>query len=542
MGGLCAYLDRFQMNPDGLSYLDIASATLDHGPGELVSGYWSPGYPALISLFLALFRPGSEAEVPLLHGLNFGIFIVALWAFAFFLRSIQAGWGKLNQETGVPSPLFAAFGFAVFLFFALKYIGVAKVTPDLMIAALVFLAAGIVWRISAGIDSGLTAYVTLGAVLGFGYLFKTAFFPLSLALIMLLFLFPPTPTWSRRKLLVVCLVLLLVCLPWAAAVSRRLGTLSIGEAGRLNYIWYANHQELTPYLGWDGRFGSVRSTLRHPPRMLMNNPVVMEFASPLPGTHPLWYDPSYWWQGAKAEFVTAAQLAAVGTNLRVLFDWTLRMWPLILGALALLVVRLRKKRLPGVRHIWAWHWLWPLAACALYLPVHVEPRFLGAFLAIFWVGLYGYLLPNSPVGIRTAVLATVIAVLLLPFAASRTRAALASLRHPDPPVDQIAATAFRSLGLKPGDLLATVGVDFQPFYARSAHLRTVAYVEAPEGAWSLPPAEFARVKACLASAGIQALVARGRPSLPNPQEWTEIDLADAGKLQVVTLPASTHSP
>jgi hypothetical protein len=218
------------------------------------------------------------------------------------------------------------------------------------------------------------------------------------------------------------------------------------------------------------------------------------------------------------------------------------MWPLIVGALTLLVVRLRKERLPDFRRIWTWHWLWPLAACAVYLPVHVEPRFLGAFLAILWVGVYGYLLSNSSVGIRAAVLMVVIAVLLLPFAASRARAALESLRHPDPPADQIAATALRSLGLKPGDLLATVGVDFQAFYARSTHLRTVAYVEAPEGPWSLPAAEFTRVKACLASAGIQALVARGRPSLPNPHEWTEIDLAEAGKLQVVTLPASAHRP
>jgi hypothetical protein len=35
MGGLCAYLDRFQMNPDGLSYLDIAS--------ELSIAVWRTG-------------------------------------------------------------------------------------------------------------------------------------------------------------------------------------------------------------------------------------------------------------------------------------------------------------------------------------------------------------------------------------------------------------------------------------------------------------------------------------------------------------------
>ena len=216
--------------------------------------------------------------------------------------------------------------------------------------------------------------------------------------------------------------------------------------------------------------------------------------------------------------------------------------PLIMGALALLVFRLRKERLPGVRHIWTWHWLWPLAACAVYVPVHVEPRFLGAFLAIFWVGVYGYLLPNSArwnpgrcagdCNCRASV-----AVCRLQDACRASESAASR-----PPADQIAATALRSLGLKPGDLLATVGVDFQPFYARRAHLRTVAYVEAPEGAWSLPAAEFARVKACLASAGIQALVARERPSVPNPQEWTEIDLAEAGKLQVLTLQASAHRP
>jgi len=276
--------------------------------------------------------------------------------------------------------------------------------------------------------------------------------------------------------------------------------------------------------------------------MLMNNPVVMEFGSPLPGTHPLWYDPSYWWQGATAEFVMAAQLTAVGTNLHVLFDWAVRMVPLALGALALLAIRLRQERLPSVRRIWVWQCLWPLAACAVYLPVHAEPRFLAAFLAIFWVGVYGHLLPDSLVGTRAAVVVAVITVLLFPFAASRVRATLTSLEQPDRHADQTAAIALRMIGLKPGDLLATVGVDFQPFYARRARLRTVAYVDVPDGAWSPPAADFARVKSCLALAGIQALIARGRPGLPNPQDWTEIDLAEEGKLQVLSLPVSANRP
>jgi hypothetical protein len=473
--------------------------------------------------------------VQVIHGLNFAIFMVALWTFTFFLRSMQAGWRKSNREPAVESPLFVAFGFAIFLSFSLKYIGLANVTPDLAIAALVFLAVGIVWRITAGIDRGLGAYVALGTVLGLSYLFKTSFFLLSFALIMILFLVPPAPTWSRRKVLVVCLIFLLVCLPWVITVSRRLGTPSIGGVGPLSYVWYVNHPELTPYAGWDGRFGSMYSTLSHPPRMLMSDPVVMEFGSPLPGTHPLWYDPSYWWQGAKVKFDIAAQLAALRTNLHVMFDWVVRMAPLIAGAFALLVIRLRNEPLRGVQRIWIWQTLWPLAACAVYLPVHAEQRFLGAFLAVFWVSVYAYLLPRKMVGIRAAVLMAVMAAVLLPFAVSRVHATLISLRHPERPADQVAASALRSMGLKPGDALATVGVEFQPFYARRARLRAVAYVDAPDGAWTLPSADFERLKTRLASAGIRALVTRGRPGLPNPQEWTAIDLAEAGRLQVLLL-------
>src|SRR5262245_25402428 len=48
---------RHSMDEDGLSYLDLASEALHSGPVGLLNGYWSPGYPALLSLALALFHP-----------------------------------------------------------------------------------------------------------------------------------------------------------------------------------------------------------------------------------------------------------------------------------------------------------------------------------------------------------------------------------------------------------------------------------------------------------------------------------------------------
>ena len=83
---ILAWSTRHTMNPDGLSYLDMASEALDGGPSKLVNGYWSPGYPGMIAGAMWLFRPSSSQEFPLIHFVNFLIFILTLWAFSVFLR------------------------------------------------------------------------------------------------------------------------------------------------------------------------------------------------------------------------------------------------------------------------------------------------------------------------------------------------------------------------------------------------------------------------------------------------------------------------
>src|SRR5258708_5884113 len=45
LGLLQAWDFRFEMNPDGISYLDMAEAFLRDGYSGLVNGYWSPLYP-----------------------------------------------------------------------------------------------------------------------------------------------------------------------------------------------------------------------------------------------------------------------------------------------------------------------------------------------------------------------------------------------------------------------------------------------------------------------------------------------------------------
>src|SRR4051794_433986 len=81
-----AWAARHSMNPDGLSYLDLASEAIRGGPANLLSAYWSPGYPAVISLAFFLVRPSPSYEFPLTHFINLLIFLAALWAFTVFIR------------------------------------------------------------------------------------------------------------------------------------------------------------------------------------------------------------------------------------------------------------------------------------------------------------------------------------------------------------------------------------------------------------------------------------------------------------------------
>jgi hypothetical protein len=48
--GVHAWLAGFALNPDGVSYLDLANRVASGDWASLVQGYWSPFYPALIGI------------------------------------------------------------------------------------------------------------------------------------------------------------------------------------------------------------------------------------------------------------------------------------------------------------------------------------------------------------------------------------------------------------------------------------------------------------------------------------------------------------
>ena len=514
------------MNPDGLSYLDMASAASAGGPSELLNGYWSPGYPALIGMAILFFRPSPAQEFPLIHFVNLLVFIAALWAFSVFLQC----WSNTVNRSRYLRP----FAFCTFLWFTLKFIGVQIVTPDLCVAAFVFLAAGIACRLSLP-EATWKHYASLGLVLGGAYYFKAAALPLGVALLLLLLFQMPAESRATRRLSLSLVTFLLVAAPLIAALSVRAHKLTFGEAGRLNYAWYANG------LRWNaGHEPPAPHTIpEHPAPKLLTSPVTLQFASPISGTYALWYDPSYWYASMKMRFDWRQQLTAVKETLRtykgIAFDsLAFLSGAVVLGALSLY----ERLLLPVPRTLW-WQLSWPLAASAMYSLVHVESRFVGGFLILFWLAIYAaFTTSRLDLRVTLAVSATVLCAVMIPFLNDLAKDGLAiakDLVRPQAPEYQTAALGLHDLGLKQGDYLAVIGSANTCYYARYDRLRIVAQIPDAREFWRLTPPQLQLLEQRLASIGVKALVASGRPDPPQLAGWKDVKVSDSSRLSVLLL-------
>jgi hypothetical protein len=543
-----AWDSRQFVEPDGLSYLDMASETLRSGPHNLINLLWSPLYPSLIALVMLLFHPSASMEIPLIHFLNWLIFVGASLAFAFLVRT----WFADERDSAAQKPNAPRFGilvpFTFWLFFwsTIHFIPVSLVTPDLCVQGTVFLAAGICGQL-ARTNSSWKHDVALGSTLAFGYYAKAAMFPLSLLLLLLLFLWPPIiSSRGRYGVLLAAVVFLLVSAPLIVVMSSRVSHLSTGGSGALNYAWWVN--KVPPYGGsvrmgmtildslYTGKFSaSVRLT--HPPRTLMEKPLILEFGSPITGTYPLWYDPCYWNEGANPRFDLRQQLVALKENLLRYGHAFVEMASLFAGLLVLGV--LRRRAPTTAKPEWRWYWLllWPVAAAAMYACVHVEYRFLGAFFVLFWLAAYRVMLSGMQRTTETAVLATVLCSLIISTIGGAVLSHHYQIDDPKRPDYLIIADGLKKLGIKQGDELATVGDAFEAYYARPAGIRIVAQIPEADEFWTLSAAETEKAKEALGRIGVKALLAKESPH-GFGHGWQEISGTRLNHVKVLLLPQS----
>ena len=519
------------MNEDGIAYLDLGDAWVRGQWGEVLNTTWSPLYAVVVGAAVNLAGVSPASEFRVVQLVNLGMLVVALVCFEFFWRRLWRDHALVESPAArsavMPESIWWAVGYSLFGWSALNLIEVWAVTPDMLVAALVYLSAGMwvsAWQPREGGKRPLTA---LGLVLAVGYYAKAVLFPLGIAFIAIAAWLTRRNRLPDRHVAAALLVFLVVTAPLIIGVSAAAGYPTFSDVGRFTYL---KHVNAMPYPQFEAAAGALGGSILHGPRTIFASPTVFEFAQPVAGTYPLATDPAYWTRGVQPVIDARAQLNAVGSNVIYYYELLIGTQGGALMALAVLgvIAALRGWR-PGMRCAPFGLIAWAAVALALYALVRAEGRYVAPFVVLFLASLLAWpRLPDTR-GARQllATVGALIAVWQWIQIGAVNVAEAARLAGFEPgtqdaeviaqPADVEAhhadnvaiAIALWNDGIAPGDRVAFAGYSYSAYWARLARVRIVAEIR-PEEAdrlWAMSPARLDELDAALARLGVVALIA-----------------------------------
>jgi hypothetical protein len=320
----------------------------------------------------------------------------------------------------------------------------------------------------------------------------------------------------------------------------------MGDVGRFTYLKHVNEM---PFPHFQEAAKQLPGTPVNPPRQLFADPPVYEFATPVAGTYPMAFNPSYWTKGVQPQITLKGQLRAVLTSAMHYFDLFFRIQGGFLALVLLLWLLRRKEVAPRARFgVETALLLWALAAFGMYSIVHVLPRYIGPFVLLFWAAFLVRLQFSADLAHRK--LAWVGAWLLIGFVwLNLGTLNLDGLRrvtgftplveggsqggegaaHHKPRHPQIASELQR-LGLRPGDQVGYIGYAFSQYWARLARLQIVAEIHwhDQDRFWNASSDTQAGAIAALATTDAVAVIAEPVEIAALPPGWQR--LGDSGYL------------
>jgi hypothetical protein len=527
------------MSEDGISYLDMGDAYLRSDWTTAVNSVWSPMYSWILGLVMRLVRPSMRWEFPVVQLTNLAIYLVALICFGFFWRQLtrfrESKTLDRSGDSGVTLPDWAwvALGYTLFIWSSLALIKVWVVTPDMLMACFVYVAAGLVLRIRLGYTNWLT-FGLLGMVLGLAYLTKAAMFPLSFAFLAVSLFSMRNVRRAFPRVVAAFLVFLLFSAPLIGAISMAKGRLTFGDAGTLTYVRYVNG---VPYPHWQGE--TVGSGIpEHPSRKILEDPPIYEFGTPIGGTYPIGYDPSYWYEGVEPYVDVGQQLVLVVSSALYYFDLFLRQLGALVVSVLILYWMVPRRRLKLGDLVRGWGLaVVALAALGMYALVYAEARYVGVFVVLLWADLIANLsLPESQTFRRLAsgLGALTVLFLLLNLAAFELQGfgALSNRRNEQQGSSEGAAPSWPGevaeelyrLGIEPGDQVAVIGYGFSSFWARLARVQIVAEMLEwqADPFWLGNPDFQSEVIQAFASTGAEAIIAEEVPGYATLTGWHRV--------------------
>ena len=365
LAALRAWDGRHDVSPDGISYLDLSDAVLQGRWPALVSTYWGPLYPLLIGLariglgWTPLGLPANEFA--LVHFVNLLLFMISLAAFEWLVAELAitaARWG--NQSLASAPGRVAAY--VLFGALTLAMSPPSLTTPDLLVNASCFAAFASILRLDR--DATPRSGFILGASLGLGVLAKSFMLPFSVLVLGIAAL--RFRARGARALAIAGGAWLMLAAPWVAAMSYSNRGFTVGETGRLNYLWFVDGQQ-PPNGGELPAFALAGSA--HPAVPGLG---LMREAN---GTNPLWLDPTRWYRELRPTWDAARQLTVLRHSLR--YYLTLFAPLFVAGAVLIALADPERLRL-------AWKRGWPIvllcaAGLLAYALVYSVARYLVPF-------------------------------------------------------------------------------------------------------------------------------------------------------------------
>lgn len=509
MGLLQAWIGSQFFNPDGMCYVDVGRAFTSHHWLDAFNSYWSPLYAWMLGIALQVFGRSPQSQLPIVHAVNFLDYLFAFCCFNYFLRVAfstlkESQNASANLEHLPQFPLWIAAN-GIFLWATLTQMSVWDVTPDMLVAAMVYLIAATILQIRKTASLGL--FIKLGVLFGISYWCKAVMFPLSFLFAVIACVATPRGQKRFAKTAIALLLFAIVSAPLATMLSLKQGSFTFGNSGWLNYSSYVSPGGRVR--NWQGQ-PPASGTPLHATRKIFANPDVFEFAGPIAGTYPPADDPPYWNAGRKWTFSARAQVAAITHHLTLYTNlFLLDQAGILVGVLALLLCAGNLKKILITN--------WPLLAMAFgalgtYALVHVENRFLGAYIVLLWMALlWAVELPSSIARnklVHYLLIAMAISC-LLSTAGDEYRLRRDSADYTAAPHLKVAAQ-LEAAGVHPGDQIAVIGRANWAYYAQFARIKIIAEIMDEDTAafWTSSPAVRNEIYAAFAGTGATALVTR----------------------------------
>jgi hypothetical protein len=528
-------------NADAMSYLDIAEAYLRCEWRTAVNVYWSPLYSWFIALALLVARPSPYWKFAVLHLTNFGIYLFTLGSFSFLLREIISTHSTKRAELSstalvtLPEWALLMLGYSLFIWSSLFLITIPLESPDMLVAAFVYLAAAIVMRIRRQ-PSWWGLFICLGIVLGAGFLAKSVMLPLTPVFLIASMFAIGSLRRALPRVLLTLIFFVLVAGPFVFAMSRTKGYLTAGRTGRLNYLWSINHVINSHWQGEEPNSG----TPVHPTRKIFDAPPAFEFAEPIGGTYPVWYDPSYWYEGSVSHFDFRGQLRviveAVSSYYELLQERGIQ-YGLAIAVISFYLIGRGRRQLI---HDWLGQWplLFPaLAGLGLYALVNVQGRYVASFLVLLWLALFAAVrlrdTPDSKEFMKVVMMVLAGAIIFTTIASSSGETIL-TVRHLIRGEDSLdheqwqVSEGLREMGLTANDRVAFIGRSTRAFWAYLLKVRIIAEIRKDKISdfWEADSEVRSRVINAFANTGVKAVVAEKPPAGTDLTNWRKIRQTD----------------